>query len=119
MVELKEPMATAEVRWVPAEDGGRKSGPPTAAVYAATAVFVLGGDAEVMPGWPASADQLSILIRRLATDDNGLDMAEIGFLAPDLARPYLRPGRELLVLEGPQTVAWMQISELLLPPVHE
>src|SRR4051812_129465 len=105
MVELQEPLATALVRWIPATDGGRESGPPTVTVYAATAVFVLGEDSEVTPGWPASADQLSILIRRVATQDDGTDLAEIGFLAPDLARPYLHPGCELLVLEGPSVVA--------------
>jgi YD repeat-containing protein len=56
------PAAEAVVSWCSAEDGGRRSGPSTAPVYAATAIFVQGGEQEVQPGWPASADQLTILL---------------------------------------------------------
>ena len=109
-------MARAQVQWVSADEGGRQSGPPTAAVYAATAIFVLGGDAEVVPGWPASADQLSILMRRVGTSQDGADIADIGFLAPDLARPYLHSGGELLILEGGRVVASARVSEVLDSP---
>jgi hypothetical protein len=87
-------VATAVVRWLSADQGGRSSGPPTADVYAATTVFVLGGERETMPGWPATADQLSILIRPTSRSDDRVDVADIGFLAPDLARPHLRVGAQ-------------------------
>jgi hypothetical protein len=112
MRELKEPMATAVVRWVPADQGGRRSGPPTADVYAATAVFVLGGEEETVPGWPANADQLSILIRPTSRSDDGVDVADIGFLVPDLARSNLRVGAELLVMEGPKKVATAEVIDV-------
>src|SRR5438046_4148296 len=102
LTELWEPLATAEVRWVATADGGRRSGPPTVPVYAATAVFRLGGDAEVVPGWPGAAEHLSILVQRVGVSPEGADVSKIGFLAPDLARPHLRVGAELLIMEGPR-----------------
>ena len=113
MIELTNPAATAVVRWVPASAGGRLSGPPTAPVYAATAIFRLGGEAEVTPGWPATADHLSIMVQRVASLPDGADLANIGFLIPDLARPYLHSGAELLVMEGPKVVAHAVVRELL------
>jgi hypothetical protein len=123
--DIEQPLAIATVSWVPAGEGGRRSGPPTARVYAATAVFVQGGEAEVQPGWPASADQLSVLLQRAGGDSPGGDSPggdspggdspggdspggdspyKVGFLVPDLARPFIYPGAEFLVLEGPKVV---------------
>lgn len=76
----------------------------------ATAVFVQGSDSEVQPGWPASADQLSILLEETGRLDDGRWRCLVGFLAPELARPHLRLGAELLVLEGPRTVASAQLG---------
>src|SRR5690349_17143483 len=92
--------------------GGRTSGPPTAAVYAATAVFPLGGEQEVTPGWPGSADQVSILVQRIRTLPSGEYLAKIGFLVPELAQPHLRPGVTILILEGPRTVARAVVREV-------
>jgi hypothetical protein len=60
---LEKPFAHAVATWVSAEMGGRKSGPPTGPVYAATCVFVHGGDAEVQPDWPAQGEHFSILMQ--------------------------------------------------------
>jgi hypothetical protein len=79
----------------------------------ATAVFCLGGEAETVPGWPDSAEQLSILVQPLDRRDDGADVSLIGFLFPDLARPHLHPGAELLILEGPKTVAKATIRDLI------
>jgi hypothetical protein len=113
LLEIKNPVATADIRWSTASEGGRVSGPPTAPVYTATAVFCLGGEAETVPEWPASADQLSILVQSLDRHDDGADVSLIGFLFPDLARPYLHPGAELLILEGPKVVARATIRDLI------
>lgn len=102
-------MATAVVRWVTADQGGRKSGPPTVEVYAATAVFVRGGEAETLPGWPASADQVSILIKPMSRGADATDVAEFSFLVPDRVRPLLHAGAELFVMEGPKVVANAEI----------
>lgn len=103
--KIESPVAEAVVRWCGADEGGRRSGPPSAPVYMATAVFVLGDDVEVQPGWPASADQVSILLQKTGELDDGRWHCLVGFLVPELARPHLRLGAELLVLEGPHTVA--------------
>ncbi|MFI1294321.1 hypothetical protein ACH4VM_39130 [Streptomyces sp. NPDC020792] len=106
MIELKEPMAVAVVRWLPESQGGRRSGPPTAPVYAATATF--------RSDTPQSdADLLSILVKRTGTRPDGSDLAGIGFLVPDLARLHLQVGVELLITEGPKVVAHAVIHELL------
>ncbi|MFC1402190.1 MULTISPECIES: hypothetical protein [Streptacidiphilus] len=94
MTELKGPMAVAEIRWLPESQGGRSSGPPTAPVYAATATF---------PG--SDAPLLSILVEHIDPQPHGLALANIGFLAPELARPHLHVGAELLITEGPRIVA--------------
>jgi hypothetical protein len=60
---IEEPLALATVTWASAEEGGRRSGPPTALVYSATAVLALGNDADVEPGWPAAANQICVLLQ--------------------------------------------------------
>jgi hypothetical protein len=111
--EIKDPVATVSIRWVAADQGGRSSGPPTAPVYAATAVFVLGGDASVRPGWPASADQISILVQRIGKLPDGSDAANIDFLVPELAQPFMHDGAQLVIMEGPKIVAQATITKML------
>lgn len=116
VLEIKNPMAIVHIRWLSTEEGGRKTGPPSAPVYAATAVFRLGDESEVMPGWPATADQMSILVERAAAVADGIESGRIGFLVPDLARPFLRVGAEVLIMEGPRVVADATVIELLAEP---
>jgi hypothetical protein len=78
----------------------------------ATAVFVHGEEENVQPGWPALADQLSILLQEIDSLGATRRRCLVGFLAPELARPYIRPGVDLLVLEGPRTVAKIHINKL-------
>jgi len=116
ILEIKNPMAIVHIRWLSPEDGGRTTGPPSAPVYAATAVFKLGGESEVMPGWPATADQISILVERSDPTEDGVESGRIGFLVPDLARPFVRVGAEFLIMEGPRVVAGATVIELLAEP---
>ncbi|BCY09689.1 hypothetical protein L3i22_047770 [Actinoplanes sp. L3-i22] len=99
------------MRWLTAAEGGRRSGPPTAPVYAATCVFPLGGEEQVVPGWPGSADQLSILVEQFAGDAHER-LARVDFLVPGLAEPHLRPGRQILILEGPRVVGHAIIRQV-------
>lgn len=115
--EIEYPMATAEVAWLTAEEGGRRSGPPTAQVYAATCVFSLGGDADVLPDWPAAGDALSILLEAVDTATDGAGTYKLDFLVRDLARPFLHPLAKLLIMEGPKVVARAVIQEVI--PVGE
>lgn len=101
---IEAPVARATVRWTPPADGGRRTGPPTAPVYAAACVFPLGGDDEVLPGWPAPAECFSVLLEaRGAVAETG--EYDVGFLAPELAAPFVEVGASMLVMEGPKVVA--------------
>ncbi|MEU1801682.1 hypothetical protein [Streptomyces sp. NPDC019937] len=113
MNEIDSPQATAAIRWLTAEEGGRRTGPPTAPVYAATCIFKMGNDNEIHPNWPANAAQLSILIEKTNTLPDGRNAAMIGFLAPELASPFLSKGQEILIMEGPKVVAHATIEEVL------
>jgi hypothetical protein len=113
MEKIERPMAEGVVVWRTHKEGGRRSGPPAAPVYMATAVFVQGGEEEVQPGWPASADQLSILLQETEWLDDDRQHCLVGFLVPELALPHIRQGAELLVLEGPRTVARVRIETVL------
>ncbi|SDM67647.1 hypothetical protein SAMN04489726_2854 [Allokutzneria albata] len=95
-------LARALVRWKSAEEGGRVSGPPTAPVYAATAVFVEGGQ--------RTADHLSILLQDLGGLEDGR-LCAVDFLVRELAAPHLVVGGELLVMEGPKVVATARVIE--------
>jgi len=113
MEKIESPVAEGVAVWRTHAEGGRRSGPPTAPVYMATAVFVQGREKEIQPGWPASADQLSILLQETERLDDDHRRCLVGFLVPELALPHLRPGAELLVLEGPRTVAQVRIETML------
>lgn len=63
--DLTHALAYAAVSWLPPDQGGRRSGPPTDTVYAATCVFAQGDDASILPGWPSTADHLSILLQEV------------------------------------------------------
>lgn len=94
MIEnIDVPVATARMRWRTAEEGGRRSGPPTAPVYAATCVFPLGGEEAVQPGWPATADKLSILLQEVERRRDGERLYKVGFLFPRLRGSSFIPGR--------------------------
>lgn len=110
MQKIENPAGEGVVVWLTRREGGRESGPPTAPVYMATAVFVQGSEEEVQPGWPASADQLSILLQETERLDEEHRRCLVGFLAPELAFPHMRSGAELVVLEGPRTVAQLRIE---------
>ena len=111
--EIEDPLALAAVTWLSAEEGGRRSGPPTAPVYSATAVFRLGNDEEVVPGWPVTADQVSVLLQRISQSPATKEVVKVGFLYPELARPSLHERAEFLVLEGPKVVAHAVVTQLL------
>jgi hypothetical protein len=95
------------------DDGGKLSGPPSGPVYAATAVAVLGGDADVLPGWPATAPQFSIVLEFDAAPIEG-DWSPTRVRALVEGAPgseALEPGAELLVMEGPRDVARLVLDQ--------
>jgi hypothetical protein len=113
--DITQPLAHAVVTWVTPEMGGRRTGPPGGPVYAATSVFVQGGDAEVQPDWPLGADQLSILVQMTETLPGGAWLSKIDFMVRDLAAPFVRPGVVLLIMEGPKVVATAVVTAVTEP----
>lgn len=110
--EISDPLALATLTWVPARNGGRMSGPPTAPVYAATAAFRHGDDKSVYPGWPAAAPQVSILLQRISQQPHETEDHKVDFLFPELVASDVRPGAQFVVLEGPKVVATGTIKEV-------
>jgi hypothetical protein len=108
--DIEKPVAHAVVTWASAEMGGRKSGPPTAPVYAATCTFVHGGDAEIQPDWPAQGEHFSILIQRTETLPGGAWICKIDFLVRDLVAPSIHLGALLLIMEGGKVVGTAAIT---------
>lgn len=110
---LPDPMARATVRWLLPDQGGRRSGPPPGPMYVSNMVFVLGGEAEVQPGWPQTADlTLSIWLERVSWNDDLAWTAKVDFPVRELAAPYVAPNTDFLVMEGPRIVAEGRLTEV-------
>jgi hypothetical protein len=115
MIEnLDTPAALALVRWLTPEQGGRASGPPTVPVYAANCSFPLGGEAETVPGWPATAEKFSLLLQKIEVAEGGAWLCKIDFLARDLVVDHLVPRSPMLVMEGPKVVGHATIEDVFL-----
>lgn len=113
MIEkIENPIAYAIAAWVSPDMGGRRSGPPSGPVYAATSVFVQNEDSQVHPEWPLGVDQMSILIEQSGVLPGGAWQCKIDFLARDLAEPFIHPGAAMLIMEGPKVVATAVITSV-------
>lgn len=111
--EVSDPVGQAVVRWRSTAQGGRHSGPPSGPVYTPTAVFVLGGEEEVQPGWPASADPyVSVIVELIRLFEDGSWLCKIDFLARDIAAPYVHAGGRFLLMEGARPVADGEFTEV-------
>ncbi len=112
---LFDPAATARVRWLRAEEGGRRQ-PPTGPIYAATAVFVR-GESDVAPGAQKYApDEYASIVLKFPEGEASTDQArevEIDFLAREWAKGRLIPGAKLLVMEGAHPVAECEVTSVL------
>lgn len=106
MKRIDQPAATGYIRWIPHDKGGRLSGPPTAPVYATTASFVIADEEGIM----GMGEVMSILIERTGEMSGKGEVVRVGFLAPEIAAPFLRPGVHVRILEGPNAVADLTIS---------
>ncbi|MGW0522922.1 hypothetical protein [Crossiella sp. NPDC003009] len=104
-------MAEAVVRWLTANQGGRRSGPPTAVVYRSTASFAPGPN-DLGEARPATVPA-TVLLQEVEELPDGRRRCLVGFIAPELVQPHLRAGARMLVLEGPRTVA---VAEIVLVP---
>jgi hypothetical protein len=105
MRAVVNPHALVRLHWIPPTEGGRE--PPPVQQYAATAVFELGGEAEVVPDWPASGEHYSVLL-----DFEAGDTAKAEFLAIDQVSDLLFQGAVFLVMEGARAVARAEVVEV-------
>jgi hypothetical protein len=112
---IESPAAIAYITWLAAEDGGRRTGPPTVPVYAANCSFPLGGEAETLPGWPVSAEKFSVFIQKVDDGPDGAWICKIDFIAPGLVAAYLSRDADMLVMEGPKIVGRATISDVFEP----
>lgn len=109
---IDDPLATAWLRWLTPEQGGRRTGPPAGPVYLATCVReadAMRADARTVT---AAEELLSIVIERVGQAGADEWTCRIDFLARRLAGPVLA-GRSLVVTEGPRVVARGHIVERL------
>lgn len=104
-------MALARVRWFPVPEGGRPA-PPHGPTYAATAVFVLGGDAELIPDWPAEGEHFSVMLDFDEASPAGEGSAKVEFMARSLVVDRLAVGATFLVMEGRKAVAEARVTDV-------
>jgi hypothetical protein len=102
----------ARVRWL---DPDRHPGPGS--TIGATAVFVLGNDAEVMPGWPATGQHFSVMLA-LTDSPSATNDAEskVDFLDRETVADYVRENAVFLVMAGPKPIAEARIAAVLWTP---
>jgi hypothetical protein len=98
-----DPVGFGTVRWISAERGGRKTGPPTGRDYRVTAVFADSPDKAA--GLQHATEHLSIWLRFLA-EPSELEPTpvEIDFFHGE-GLPPLTPGLRFMVMEGHRVVA--------------
>ncbi len=95
-------LATSRLRWIPPEQGGRKS-VPTGSIYAATARFSENGEkffSVVLRRLPEKFGSLTVII-----DVDGGLAYDLDFFAPELVIDQLIPGKKIWITEGPRNVA--------------
>jgi hypothetical protein len=109
MRDVTDPVAMATVRWL---DPDRRVEPGS--TMGATAVFLLGDDAEVIPGGPAPGQHHSVLMTftdsRPALHEAD---AKIDFLDRAAIDDYLRDDAEFLVMGGPTPIGHATVTAVL------
>ena len=109
MRALTDPVAMARVRWL---DPDRHPGPGS--TIGATAVLVLGNDAEVLPGWPATGQHFSVLLA-VADSPCAANEAEakVDFLDREAVADYVQEHAAFLLMAGPKLIAEGRIEVVL------
>jgi len=111
MSDVTDPVATAR-HWL---DPSRHAEPGS--TLRATAVFVLGNDAELIPGWPATGQHFSVVFAFATSSPAGQEAdAHVDILDRDGVAEYLSQGAEFLVMAGPQPIAQARITSVFLKP---
>lgn len=93
----------ARIRWVPAEQGGRRLPPPSGSRYSTVARFEDETTTWTDEAWSIIADITEPPNESLET------MATIEFLAADAPTELLRAGNQFVLFEGARIVARGQV----------
>lgn len=101
--------AAGNIRWLPVPQSVGRTVSPTAPTYFPTAVFALGAESEIIPGWPSTGEHFSLEIELGDPDLAGRVPARFRFLAPELVGNYLTPGSIFMVMEGPRPVGEAEV----------
>ena len=96
--------AEAVIRWLSPEQGGRDR-PPQAAGYAATAVF---DGIEGEPGSSSEGQHFSVVVEWEETSPSA-GTAKLEFFDAIGARPFLKLGQRVGIMEGARRVADAEI----------
>jgi len=110
---IDDPVALAQVRWhldqaPPPQPGG---------VVASTAVFVLGGDEEVIPDWPAGGEHFSVMLELVGpVSDDGRARAKVDFLDRSGVAERLQEGARFLFMAGRRALADVELTKVLANP---
>ena len=112
MRTVTDPVAMARVRWLDPDPDPRPG-----KTVAATAVFWLGNDAEVMPGWPATGQHFSVLLTFTASPSAVNEAeAKVDFLDRESVADHVRENATFLVMAGPKPIAEGRITAVLWKP---
>lgn len=113
MTEL-DVLAHLNITWSSDEIASRMSS-SDARVRRANCAFILGRDAEVEPGWPFQSERYMSILLEGVDSNAGASVRKFGadFVARDLAYPYLKPGAEMLIMEGPTVIGHATVVEVL------
>lgn len=103
-----EPLAEIRIRWLSAQEGGRRSGPPSVATYASTCRFSLGTEF----GGELWSPQVSVLLEHV---EGSTGLYQLEFLVKAAGMSYLRAGALLEVMEGPKSVGVGEVVRLIEP----
>ena len=79
---------------------------------AAQCAFPLGGEAELVPGWPATAELYSLLLQKLTERAWDTWRCALDFFAHDLVSNFVTVAARMLIMEGPKVVGEAVITEV-------
>ena len=95
---------TAVIEWLPAEQGGRRTGPPAGPQYAAPARFLAHSDMWLVADWDLVLEKIDYL--------GGTDkwLANVHFRVAEAPHQWLEDGAKFELYEGKRCVAQGQIE---------
>lgn len=112
MKRITDPLALVRVRWLSPNEGGRRDIPP-GPLFAATAVFRLGKDEEVIGDWPAEGEHFSVLLEFGELHDSRRELdAIVEFMHNEAVYDLVRVRTQFLLMEGARPIADVSVLQV-------